>query len=301
MKQYHTLIIGAGPAGLTAALYLSRNNLSVAFIEANVPGGKMTEQSKIENYPGFEFISGPNLSIQMLNQATKNGAEFIYGKVTKIESKTENLKQVTLENGDIYLSNSIIIATGMKNIVPLDIENIEKFNHKGVSYCVLCDGALYKNKSCAIVGGGNSAFEESIYLAKIASEVHIFIRDGIIAEKKLIQDVKNTKNIFIHENSKILKLNGQNDIEDIEANIDGKIVKMPIKAVFPYVGFKPATGFITNSKMLDSRGFIVVDNNMETCEKNIFAIGDVIKKDVRQITTATSDGTIAAKVINSRV
>ncbi|AXE60603.1 thioredoxin reductase [[Mycoplasma] phocae] len=301
MEKFDVIIIGAGPAGLTAAIYLGRNNASVAFIEGKVPGGKMPEQSKIENYPGFDLISGVELSNRMLMQARENKAKFIFGNVSHIENISDHEKEVTLENGNKYLAKVIIIASGMKNVVPLDVVNIEKFNGRGVSYCAICDGAIYLSKPCAIIGGGNSAFDEAPFLASVASEVHIFVRDGIIAEKKLVDDVKKIKNITIHENSKILELKGDNKVESIIANIDGKVQEMDIKGVFPYVGFKPATSFITNKEIMNSRGFIQVDKNMETKIKNIFAIGDVVEKDIRQITTATSDGTIAAKVIGSRI
>ncbi len=301
MNKYDVIIIGAGPAGLTAALYLARNDMNVAFIEGYIPGGKMAEQSKIENYPGFSYISGMELSTNMLNQARENGAKFIYGMVKKLESIEDNLKKVILEDNTEYYAQAVIIATGMKNLVPMSIEGIEKFRGKGVSYCVLCDGALYKNKPTAIIGGGNSAFEEAPYLAAVASEVHMFIRDGIIAEKRLVEDVKKHNNIFIHENSEIIKLIGDTKIDKVEAKfLDGN-KEMNIEAIFPYIGFRPATGFIENKNLLDPKGFIKVDANMETSEHNIFAIGDVIVKDVRQITTATNDGTIAAKVINSRI
>lgn len=300
-NRFDVLIIGAGPAGLTAALYLARNDYNVAFIEGYAPGGEMVQQSKIENYPGFNFISGFELSINMLNQAKNNGAKQIFGMVSDIESISETEKVVTLQNGNKYYASAIVIATGMVNLVPTSVENIEKFNGKGVSYCAICDGALFKNQPCAIIGGGNSAFEESSYLASTASEVHIFVRDEVKAEVRIINDAKKHSNIFIHYNSQILKLNGDDKVESIVANVDGEIKEMNIKGVFPYIGFKAATSFISDKSLLNERGFIIVDKNMETKEKNIFAIGDVIAKDIRQITTATNDGTIVAKTISSRI
>ncbi|AZG68719.1 NAD(P)/FAD-dependent oxidoreductase [Mycoplasma struthionis] len=300
-KIYDVLIIGAGPAGLTAAVYLSRNGTDVAFIEGYMPGGKMAEQSKIENYPGFNLVSGIELSTRMLNQAKENGAQFIYGFVNNIETENE-LKKITLNNGNIYYSKFVIIATGMKNLVPKTVINIEKFRNKGVSYCVLCDGALYKNKECAIIGGGNSAFEEGAYLASMASKVYVFIRDGIIAEKRLVEDLKKLDNVEILENSEILELYGENELDGLKAKVNNEEKEFKeIKAVFPYIGFKPATEFLNNKNLLNERGFIIVNDEMETLENNIFAIGDVTVKSVRQITTATNDGTIAAKVINSRL
>ncbi len=301
-NKYDVLIIGAGPAGLTAAIYLARNNVNVALIEAKTPGGKISEQSKIENYPGFNSVSGAELSISMFSQARENGAKFIIGKVISIENKDELIKLIKLENGLLLESKYLIIATGMQNIIPKEVINIEKFNNKGVSYCVVCDGPLFKDKVCGIIGGGNSAFEEGNYLSSIAKEVHIFVRDKIIAEQRLVDNVEKQNNIFIHRNAQVLKLNGTSSLDSADVNIEGNIVNIPIKGLFPYIGFKPAIDFIDQNLLkLDKKNFIVVDENMETNVPNIFAVGDIISKSIRQITTATSDGTIAAKIINNRI
>ena len=301
-NKYDVLIIGAGPAGLTAAIYLARNNVNVALIEAKTPGGKISEQSKIENYPGFNSVSGAELSISMFSQARENGAKFIIGKVISIENKDELIKLIKLENGLLLESKYLIIATGMQNIIPKEVINIEKFNNKGVSYCVVCDGPLFKDKVCGIIGGGNSAFEEGNYLSSIAKEVHIFVRDKIIAEQRLVDNVEKQDNIFIHRNAQVLKLNGTSSLDSADVNIEGNIVNIPIKGLFPYIGFKPAIDFIDKNLLkLDKKNFIVVDENMETNAPNIFAVGDIISKSIRQITTATSDGTIAAKIINNRI
>lgn len=301
-NKYDVLIIGAGPAGLTAAIYLARNNVNVALIEAKTPGGKISEQSKIENYPGFNSVSGAELSISMFSQARENGAKFIIGKVISIENKDELIKLIKLENGLLLESKYLIIATGMENIIPKEVINIEKFNNKGVSYCVVCDGPLFKDKVCGIIGGGNSAFEEGNYLSSIAKEVHIFVRDKIIAEQRLVDNVEKQDNIFIHRNAQVLKLNGTSSLDSADVNIEGNIVNIPIKGLFPYIGFKPAIDFIDQNLLkLDKKNFIIVDENMETNVPNIFAVGDIISKSIRQITTATSDGTIAAKIINNRI
>lgn len=301
-NKYDVLIIGAGPAGLTAAIYLARNNVNVALIEAKTPGGKISEQTKIENYPGFNSVSGAELSISMFSQARENGAKFIIGKVISIENKDELIKLIKLENGLLLESKYLIIATGMQNIIPKEVINIEKFNNKGVSYCVVCDGPLFKDKVCGIIGGGNSAFEEGNYLSSIAKEVHIFVRDKIIAEQRLVDNVEKQDNIFVHRNAQVLKLNGTSSLDSADVNIEGNIVNIPIKGLFPYIGFKPAIDFIDKNLLkLDKKNFIVVDENMETNVPNIFAVGDIISKSIRQITTATSDGTIAAKIINNRI
>lgn len=299
-EKYDTIIIGAGPAGLTAAIYLARNNVNVLVIESYMPGGKLAEQSEISNYPGFSKISGSDLATSFYKQAKDNDVKFLFDKVISLE-KTKDVFLITLGSSKILQSKYVIIATGMQNLVPSEIINIDTFNHKGVSYCAICDGPVYKDKVCGIIGGGNSAFEESLFLASIASKVYIFVRDKIIAEKKIVDAVYKNKKIKVLLNSTIKKLEGTNFLQKAIVNVDGQEQTFELSALFPYIGFKPATSFIKDKSLLNERGFIIVDENMETKIPNLFATGDVIVKSIRQITTATNDGTIAAKIINTRI
>ncbi|RMA78563.1 thioredoxin reductase (NADPH) [Metamycoplasma subdolum] len=300
-SHYDVLIIGSGPAGLSASIYLSRQNISNAFIESTLPGGKIGQTEKVENYPGIEKISGFELATNFLNHAKSYGAKMIFGKVVNFSKTKDNLIEVNLENGDKYFSQALIIATGMKSLVPEEIINIHTFNHRGVSYCAVCDGSLYKNEVCGIIGGGNSAFEEGAFLANVAKEVHIFVRDKIIAEKTIQNQLLEHKNVTIHKPSQIKKLIGKDKLEEIEFEENCKLKHMKMAALFPYIGFKPSTDFISQKEILDPRGFIKVNENMETTIENVYAAGDVIQKQIRQIVTAANDGTIAAKTITNKI
>ena len=301
-SPYDLIIIGSGPAGMNCALYAARANLKVLIVEKGAPGGKMTVTFKVENWIGDESISGAKLALRMLNHTKKVGVEHKYGEVEKIESLSEFDKSVILKDKTVLKSKSIVIATGMINRIPDDIIGIREYENKGVSYCVVCDGPFNKNKPAAIVGGGNSALEESIYLSSIASEVNIFIKDSVsIADKVIIDDASKIKNINIYYNSFIVKLNGKPNLEEIIVNINGKESKMAINALFPYIGFIPVASFASHLDIFDEKGFIISDDNMETKEKGIYAIGDVKTKNVRQIVTATSDGAIVGKVLGNKI
>lgn len=296
-------IIGAGPAGLTCAIYASRANLDVCFIDKGAPGGKMTKTFQIENWSGDESVKGFELSLRMLNHAKKVGAKHVFGNVIKIESKSEFNHFVYLENGQIIETKAIVIATGMENKKPLEIKGIEEFENKGVSYCVICDASLYKNKPAAIIGGGDSAFEEAIYLSSIASKVYIFIRKPEArAEKKLVEDAKNKKNIEILYNSQITELIGKNGLEAIKYKMNDKEDQtLEINHLYPYIGFLPSNEFIKSLPIFDENGFILTNEEMETKVPGIYAIGDIRKKQIRQIVTAANDGAIVGKNLANKI
>lgn len=300
--KYDLIIIGSGPAGMNCGLYAARANLKVLIIEKGAPGGKMTSTFKVDNWIGDESISGAKLALRMLRHTKEIGVEHKYGDVVKIESNSEFDKTVILKNNVILNSKTIVIATGMINRVPNEIEGIKEFENKGVSYCVICDGPFNKGKPAGIIGGGNSAIEEAIYLSSIASEVHIFVRDNkLIADNIIINDVKKIKNIKLYFNSHIIKIQGKTKLEEAIVMIDDKEQNIEINALFPYIGFIPASSFAKHLDIFDKQGFIITDENMETKEKGIFAIGDIRVKNVRQIITAASDGAIAGKVIGNKI
>lgn len=248
-KVYDVVIIGAGPAGLTAAIYASRGNLSVAIIEKGAPGGKMVMQSKIENWPGDKVVMGADLALRMYEHALEYGAEHLYGEVEKVVSISEFEKEVHLKNNKIIKAKSVVVASGMNERKPMDVEGILDFEHRGVSYCAICDGPLFGKNPSIIIGGGNSAVEEGAFLSSIASEVHVFVRDDKFnAEPRLVEELMNKKNVKVHFNSKVLKLMGTNSLEKALVEIDGKEQEIEAASLFPYIGFIPATAFLERSK-----------------------------------------------------
>ena len=290
MKKYDVLIIGSGPAGMNAALYASRMNLSVCVVEKGAPGGKMVNISKIENWIGDEIISGPELSMRMSSHIKANGVESLYGDVVELKEKENS---IVLASGEVVEYKYLIIATGSSETVPKDVVGIYNYQNKGVSYCAICDGPLFKNKVVAVMGGGNSAIEEGTYLASVAKEVHIFARSTVKAEARLVDDLKNKNNVIIHEGEQVIELQGSPSLEKVITNKG----EYEVSAFFPYIGLTPNTKFIKDGTLDMNHGFIKVNESYQTSIKNVFAIGDVVDKHVRQISTAVSDGTIAAKTI----
>lgn len=301
MEKYDVIIIGAGPGGLNCALYAARGGLKVIFIEKGAPGGKMTSTFKIENWIGDEEVKGFELSQRMLTHAKKMGAIHKFGLVEKIKTNNEFDHEVNLANGETLKGKSIVIATGMENLKP-NIEKIDEFENRGVSYCVICDGPFYKDKPAAIIGGGNSAFEEAIYLSSIASEVNIFVRDEVaIAEKMIVQKVDENKKINVFYKSSVSKLIGDNGLEAIEFVQDGQTHTKEIKHLYPYIGFKPLTSFAKDLDITDAKGFVITNESMETKVAGVYAIGDVRQKQIRQIITAASDGAIVGKILANKL
>lgn len=302
-EQYDVVIIGAGPAGLTCAIYASRGNLKTLFIDKGAPGGKVTSTFKIENWPGDTSVKGFELAKRMFDHAQSFGAKHKFGNVTKIVSHSEFDHEVHLEGGLIYQTKAVVIATGMLNRIPKEVTNIEVFENRGVSYCVICDGPFYKDQPAAIIGGGNSAFEEAIYLASVASEVNIFVREAQpIAEAITVDQVAKIANIKVFYNAQVLALNGQTNLESIDVKINDQVQTFMIKHLYPYIGFNPSTQFLANLNLkTNSQGFIEVDENLQTSIKGIYAIGDVINKNIRQIGTAVNDGTIVGKILANKI
>ena len=283
--MYDTIIIGSGPAGMTAALYAARSTLKVAVIEPGAPGGQMNNTSDIENYPGFESISGPDLAMNIYNQVNN----------LDIKIKSVNISDIDLDkkiiNNDIEFEY-LIIATGRKSRT-LELDNEKKLLGRGISTCALCDGMFYKEKDVIVVGGGNSALTESLYLSNICKKVTIIIRrDNFTGDKYLIDRVSNKKNIKVINNSNIISYNVKNNIL-VSVTLDNK-KRIKTNGVFL------ALGGIPNSKLFNvekENDYILVNNKYETNIPYVYAIGDVIKKDYYQLTTAASDAVIASNSI----
>ncbi|MEG2572939.1 MAG: thioredoxin-disulfide reductase [Erysipelotrichaceae bacterium] len=295
-RRYDLLIIGAGPAGMTAAVYGSRAGLSCAMLEAGAPGGKLVKTAEIQNWPGIKETQGAQLAYEMFEHSTYFGAEYLYGNVIKIEDG--EYKKVICDDDQIYEAKAVIVATGtlerMMNI-PGEQENIGR----GVSYCAVCDGAFFKDQDVVVIGGGNSALEEAQYLTQFAKQVTILIRRDVFRADAIIQEnlLKNEKIKVI---TKVVPVSVKDDgkkVSGIEVkNVDtGEHSIIPTKGIFPYIGLDPSTSFLTGLDVMDEHGYIITDENGETKVKGLYGAGDVIVKKLRQVVTAASDGAVAAQ------
>ncbi len=294
--MYDTIIIGSGPAGMTAALYAARSNLKVAVIEQGAPGGQMNNTSDIENYPGYDLISGPELSMKMHEPLEKFGVENLYGIVTAVEDHGNFKKVLTDDNS--YETKTVIIATGAKHR-PLAVAGEETYNSRGVSYCAVCDGAFFRGQDLLVVGGGDSAVEEALFLTRFANKVTIVHRRDELRAQKVLQEraFANDKVDFIW-NSVVKEIKG-NDLKvtnvDIENVKTGQVNNYAFGGVFIYVGLDPVSSMVKELDITDEAGWIPTDDHMKTKATGVFAIGDVRQKDLRQITTAVGDGAVAAQ------
>lgn len=292
-KVYDVAIIGAGPAGITAAIYATRAELDCCIIEKEMPGGQVNKTSVVENYPGFTSISGPDLVDKFYEQLNSLNIDQIFSGVTEIIDGDE--KTIKLANGKEVKTKSIILSIG-RSPKKLDSKNFSSLEGKGISFCSLCDGNLYKGEDVSIVGGGNSALEESIYLSNICKSVTILCRTpDLRGDKVTIQQVKKIDNIKVIYNSSVEEFNESDGVlESIKILVDGKEKTLKTKACFIFIGYEPATNFLKSLDILDEKGYIIVDDELRTTKKGIYAAGDCVKKDAFQIVTATSDGARAA-------
>ena len=296
MEKFDLIIIGAGPAGLTSALYASRAGVNVMVLEKGAAGGKVFLTDEVENYPGFGKIKGRELAALMKENSLTFGAKYQYGDVEKIK-ENENGTYIVETNMGNYETKSIIAATGMINR-KIGIKGESELEGKGVSYCAICDGNFFKGKDVVVVGGGNSALEEALYLADICNTVTIVHRrDEFRAEQYIVDHVLNKENIKFEYDSIPLTIDGEEVVTGITIeNIKTKEVKiLKTNAVFIYIGFIPLTNIFAELGILDEHKNIEVDKNMRTNKKFIYGAGDVIDKQLRQITTAVNDGSIAAQ------
>jgi thioredoxin reductase (NADPH) len=290
---YDVIIIGAGPAGLAAAIYSSRARLNTLLIEKGGCGGQITVTDQLENYPGFnDGINGFDLAVKLEAQAKNFGAEILYDEVTSIEDG--KIKKVATINNS-YQTKTIIIASGT-HVKKMDIPGEPAFIGKGVSFCATCDAPFYKGKNVTVIGGGDSAIQEAIYLSKFARDVTIIHRRDCLKATKILQErLSDYSNIAILYNSVLKEIIGKDVIEKIKiTNIKtNNVEEIRTDGIFVFIGLLPNTDFLTNIA-LDNKGYIVTDENMNTSIAGIFACGDVRKKHLRQVVTAASDGAQAA-------
>jgi thioredoxin reductase (NADPH) len=295
-KIYDVIIIGAGPAGMTAAVYTSRANLSTLMLERGIPGGQMANTEEVENYPGFDHILGPELSTKMFEHAKKFGAEYAYGDIKEVIDGRE-YKTVVAGKKE-YKARSIIITTGAE-YKKIGVPGEKELSGRGVSYCAVCDGAFFKGKELVVVGGGDSAVEEGVYLTRFASKVTIVHRRDQLRAQKILQDraFDNEKVDFIwnHTVKEINEDSGKVGSVTLVSTETGEEQNFPANGVFIYVGMLPLSKPFGNLGITNSMGYIETNERMETKVEGIFAAGDVREKTLRQIVTATGDGSIAAQ------
>lgn len=286
--MYDIIIVGGGPAGLTAALYAARANKKILVIEAKNYGGRIIDASVVSNYPGVETMSGYEFATKLYEQVEKLNVDFKIETVLSID-KDKNV----YTNKNKYSAKAIILSTGTQN-KKLKIENEENLIGKGISYCATCDGNFYKNKVVAVIGSGNTALEDTLYLSNLASKVYLVHRkDTFTGEAKMVDEIKEKDNIEIIDNSSITKINGIDKLESIVLNDDKEI---DVDGLFIAIGQEPNNIIFKNVIDIDSKGYIKTDDGVHTNVKGIYVAGDAREKLLRQLTTAVSDGSIAATV-----
>jgi len=295
-KIYDVIIIGAGPAGMTAAVYTSRSNLSTLMIERGIPGGQMANTEEVENYPGYEHILGPELSTKMFDHAKKFGAEYAYGDIKSI---IDGKEYKTIDAGSKkYKARAIIITTGAQ-YKKIGVPGENELGGRGVSYCAVCDGAFFKEKELVVVGGGDSAVEEGVYLTRFAKKVTIVHRRDELRAQKILQDraFANEKVDFIwsHTIKEINDKDGKVGSVTLVSTENGEEREFPADGVFIYIGMVPLTKPFESLGITNEEGYIVTNEKMETKIPGVYAAGDVREKMLRQIVTATGDGSIAAQ------
>lgn len=292
-KIFDIIILGGGPAGLSSAIYAARGAVSTAIVDINMLGGQPSNYLELENYPGFQLVGGYDLMEKFEEHADKFGVEkFPMQEITKIDLAKKKIYTKEYE----FSAKSIIIATGAQPM-KLGVKGEKEFVGRGVSYCAVCDGAFYKDKIVAVVGGGNSAIEEAMYLTKFAKKVYIIHRRDKLRADKILQEkaFKNQKIEFIW-NSIVLEIQGENTVKSIVLkNLQtDKISELKIDGIFPYIGISPNTELFSGQLEQDKYGFIQTDTTMATSIEGIYAIGDVRNTPLRQVVTAASDGAIGA-------
>ena len=294
-KTFDIIILGGGPAGLSAAIYAARSSAKTAIIDISMLGGQPSNYLELENYPGFSKIGGYDLMEKFEEHADMFGIQKFPMEEIQSVDLTSEIKTVTTLNGE-FKAKSIIIATGAQS-KKLGVEGEKEFVGRGVSYCAVCDGAFYKDKVVAVVGGGNAAVEEAGYLTKFASKVYLIHRRDELRADKIVQEraFKNEKLEFIYD-TVVNKINGDGVVKSatIENVKTHEVKDLAIDGIFPYIGFEANADLFAGQVKKNKNGFIMVDEAMQTSVKGVYAIGDVRVTPLRQVITAAADGAIAA-------
>ncbi len=294
MEVKDLIIIGAGPSGVSAAIYAKRANLDFIIFEKFAIGGQVINAFEIENYPGFNKIFGSDLAINFMNNLTALNVEVKYEEVVSLE-KNEDIFILKTSLDNVYYAKNVILALG-SNPRKLNLPNEDQFTGRGISYCAMCDGNFYKDKEILVYGGGNSAISEALFLTNIVKKLTIVSRSNLRADKSLVEELSSKQNVDILENKLVDSLIiDNNEIKGVKLKdkFNNEITSLNIEGIFVYIGAIPSTNFLTNLGILNKEGYIEVNNHFETKINNLYAIGDVINKDLRQIVTATNDGAFA--------
>lgn len=297
MEHYDIVIVGGGPAGLTASVYATRANMKTLVLDRLAPGGQIVNTNEIANYPGVGVINGAELAIRMFEQSQENGAAFDYRTVIAIEEQGAR-KIVRCEEDDVcYEAGAVIIATGTRPR-QLSVPGEDRHAGAGLSWCAVCDGAQYAGKDVAVIGGGNSAVEESLYLAGIVNRLTVITMLDLTADPAVCAKLRALPNVTIYPHQTVLEFLGTDRLEGVrfksnrESDATERIV--PCDGAFEYIGLEPTAGFCADLGILDRTGCIVTDAQMRTARPGVFAAGDVTAKQLRQVITACGDGAIAA-------
>lgn len=300
-QHYDTIILGAGPGGMTAATYASRANLSVLMIDRGIYGGQMNNTAEVENYPGFNSILGPDLSEKMYQSSTQFGAEYAFGTVLHVQAQDDGSWRVVTDM-DEYTTNSVIVATG-SDYKKLAVPGEDDYSGRGVSYCAVCDGAFFRGQHVIVVGGGDSAVEEATYLAGLADKVTVFHRRDKLRAQQILQEraFANDKIEFVW-NTEVEEILGDDKKVTgvrVHNNVTDEVYTVDAAGVFIYVGVLPVSDVVADLGITNERGWIETNERMETALPGIYALGDVREKELRQITTAVGDAAVAGQNVFS--
>lgn len=296
-RIYDTVIIGAGPGGMTAASYAARSGLKVLVLEGLIPGGQMGTTFEVENYPGMNnVLSGAELAMDFEGQAKKFGAEIAFERAEKVDF-TKNIKVITTDSGEVK-AKTVVLAMGAKPR-KLKIPGEEQFSGMGVSYCATCDGAFYKGKDTVVAGGGDTALEDAIFLSKYCNKVYlIHRRDKFRAAYALEKRVREIENIEIILCANVIEIIGDNKVSGVVVkNNDGTVAEINVDGIFVAVGTEPGGDDLAADVKKNDSGYIITDDKMQTSVKGVYAVGDIREKELRQIVTAAADGAVAAHCI----
>ncbi len=293
--EFDTVILGGGPAGLSAAIYASRGAVSTAVIDTSMMGGQPSNYLELENYPGFPIIGGYDLMEKFEEHADKFGVQkFPMQEIESVDLKS-NPKVIKTKEAE-FIAKTVIIACGAQPM-KLNVPGEKEFVGRGVSYCAVCDGAFYKDKVVAVVGGGNAAVEEAMYLTKFAKKVYVIHRRNELRADKIVQEraFKNEKIEFIWD-SVVKEIQGEDLVHTavLENVKSGERANLQVNGVFPYIGMVPNIECLSGQVEQDSSGFIITDETMKTSINGVYAVGDVRKTPLRQVITAASDGAVGA-------